>query len=272
MNAVIQALADGGVVAKRNLIKVKRISDLVVFSTLSAIVFVLLFTFVLGGSITVSGVDYHEFLMAGIFAQAMIIGTTITGAGLAQDLQDGIIDRFRSLPMARSAVVIGRTASDVVNNAISLVVMAITGWFVGWRIHSAWWQALAGFGSLLLFAYAVSWIMAFAGLLARNQQVFTYVSYGVVLPVTFVANTFVQEDKLPGPLRGLAEWNPTSAATQAVRELFGNSSPLQSVPTVWPLRHPVLATLGWTVILLLVFVPLAIWQYRRSGTRQPSRK
>ncbi|MBW4722219.1 ABC transporter permease [Saccharothrix obliqua] len=267
MNAFTQALGDGAVVAKRNLIKIKRVPDLLVFSTLSPIMFVLMFAYVFGGSIEIPGMDYREFLMAGIFAQTVVFGSTITGSGLAEDIQKGVIDRFRSLPMARSAVLIGRTTSDLVNNVIVVLVMSVTGLIVGWRINSSFPEALAGFALLLLFAYAVSWGMAIVGLAVRSPEVFNNASFIAIFPLTFIANTFVQESKLPGVLKTFAEWNPVSAVTQAARELFGNTNPAFPPPDVWSLRHPVLMTLIWVAVFLVVFVPLATRQYRRAVSR-----
>lgn len=264
---LLQALADGSVVAKRNLIKIKRVPDLLVFSTAAPIMFVLLFAYVFGGSIEIPGMDYREFLMAGIFAQTVLFGATITGSGLAEDITKGIIDRFRSLPMARSAVLVGRTTSDLVNNALVIVIMMITGLIVGWRIHSSPLEALAAVGILLLFAYAFSWAMAWIGLLVRSPEVFNNASFIFLFPITYIANTFVQSEKLPSVLRHIAEWNPVSAVTLAARELFGNTSPLQTPPDVWPLQHPVLASLAWVVIFLLIFVPLANYQYKRAVAR-----
>ncbi len=264
---LLQALADGAVVAKRNLIKIKRVPDLLVFSTAAPIMFVLLFAYVFGGSINIPGMDYREFLMAGIFAQTVLFGATITGSGLAEDMTKGIIDRFRSLPMARSAVLIGRTTSDLVNNALVIVIMMVTGLIVGWRIHSSPLEALAGVAVLLLFAYAFSWSMAWIGLLVRSPEVFNNASFIFLFPITYIANTFVQSENLPSVLRHIAQWNPVSAVTQAARELFGNTSPLSPPPDVWPLQHPVLASLGWVVIFLLIFVPLANYQYKRAVAR-----
>jgi ABC transporter DrrB family efflux protein len=266
MNSVVQALGDGAVVAKRNLIKIKRVPDLLVFSTLSPIMFVLLFAYVFGGSIN-TGMDYREFLMAGIFAQTVVFGSTITGAGLAEDIQKGVIDRFRSLPIARSAVLIGRTTSDLVNNVIVVVVMSITGLIVGWRIHTSFFEALAGFALMLLFAYAVSWGMAIVGLMVRSPEVFNNASFIAIFPLTFIANTFVQESTLPGVLKTFAEWNPVSAVTAAARELFGNLPPNFVAPDVWSLQHPILMTLIWVVVFLVVFIPLAIRQYRKAVSR-----
>lgn len=260
-------LTDGLIVAKRNLIKIKRVPELLVFTTLSPIMFVLLFAYVFGGAI--AGGDpqqYREFLMAGIFAQTVIFGATTTGAGLADDVQKGIIDRFRSLPMAPSAVLTGRTVSDVVNNVIVLVVMSLTGLLVGWRIHTSVGEALAGYLLLLLFAYAISWVMAFVGLLIPSVEVLNQASFIVIFPLTFLANTFVPLESLPGPLETFAAWNPVSAITQAARELFGNTA-LVAPSDAWPLQHPVVYTLVWVVIILVVFVPLTNLQYRRAASR-----
>lgn len=267
MTAAVKGFGDGLVIAKRNLIKIKRVPDLLVFSTISPIMFVLLFAYVLGSGIAIPGMNYREYLMAGIFAQTMIFGATITGSGLAQDLQRGIVDRFRSLPMAQSAVLVGRTTSDLANNVIVIGVMSITGLLVGWRIRSSFLEALAGFALMLAFAYAFSWAMAVIGLLVRSPEVFNNASFIAVFPLTFIANTFVSTTTLPGPLKVVAEWNPVSALVQAVRELFGNISPQMQPPDAWPLQHPVIATLGWTMVLLLIFVPLAIKRYKRAVSR-----
>ena len=261
------AVGDGFVVARRNLIKIKRVPELLVFTTLSPIMFVLLFAYVFGGAI--AGGDpqqYREFLMAGIFAQTVIFGATTTGAGLADDVQKGIVDRFRSLPMAPSAVLTGRTLSDVINNVIVLVVMSLTGLLVGWRIHTSVLEALGGYVLLLLFAYAISWVMAWVGLLIPSVEVLNQASFIVIFPLTFLANTFVPLESLPGPLRVFAEWNPVSAITQAARELFGNTA-LVAPSDAWPLQHPALYTMVWVVIILAVFVPLTNLQYRRAASR-----
>ncbi|MFP5073127.1 ABC transporter permease [Pseudonocardia nantongensis] len=272
MNAAATMLADASVVAKRNLIKIKRVPDLLVFTTLSPIMFVLLFAYVFGGAIdpTGGGAGYREFLMAGIFAQTVIFGATNTGAGLAEDVKKGIIERFRSLPMAPSAVLTGRTLSDVVNNVLVLVVMSLTGLLVGWRIHTSFLEALGGFLVLLVFAYAFSWVMAWVGLLVPSPEVVNNASFVVIFPLTFLANTFVPLDTLPAPLRVFAEWNPVSAVTQAARELFGNTDAVASAMSAspaWPLQHPVLYTLIWSVVVVAVFGPLAGRQYRRAASR-----
>lgn len=261
--------SDSVTIAKRNVIKIRRVPDVLIFSTLSPIMFVLLFAYIFGSAIEVPGMSggYREFLIAGIFAQSVVFGATFTGLGLAEDMQKGIIDRFRSLPMAPSAVLVGRTISDVVINVVSLVVMSLTGYVVGWRIRGSLLDAALAFVLLLLFAYAISWIMAVVGLLVRAPEVFNNASFMVIFPLTFLANTFVPLENLPAALRIFAEWNPVSAVTQATRDLFGNTSPLAPKSDAWSMQHPVVTTLAWVVIILLVFIPLALRQYQRTVSR-----
>ena len=266
VNSAVSAMSDGLVVAKRNLIKIKRVPDLLVFTTLQPIMFVLLFAYVFGGAIDVRGSNYKEFLMAGIFAQTVVFGATITGAGLAEDIQKGIIDRFRSLPMSPTAVLFGRTLSDVLNNVLVVVVMSLTGLVVGWRVRTSVLEAVGGFLLLLIFAYALSWVMAWVGLIVPTPEVVQNASFIVLFPLTFIANTFTPIDNFPTPLRVFAEWNPVSSLTQGARELFGNTRPDLPVADVWSLQHPVLYTLLWIVGILLVFVPVATRQYRKAAS------
>lgn len=266
MNA-LYALNDGLVIAKRNLIKIKRVPDVLVFVLLSPIMFVLLFAYVFGSAIDIPGGSYREFLMAGIFAQTVVFGATFTGAGLADDMQKGIIDRFRSLPMSRSAVVLGRTASDVIYNLLSLLIMALTGLIVGWRVHGSVFDTLVGFGLLLLFAYAVSWMMALVGLMVPSVEVLNNASFMVIFPITFIANTFVPSENLPTVLRVFAEWNPVSSLAHATRTLFGNIPPGTPEPTVWPLQNAVLYSIIWAGIIIAVFAPLAVRRYTKAAKK-----
>jgi len=265
MSELVAALGDVRVIARRNVIKITRVPEVLVFVLLSPIMFVLLFGYVFGNSIDVPGTSYREFLIAGIFAQTVLFGATFTGAGIAEDMQKGIIDRFRSLPMSRGAVLAGRTASDVIYNVLSVVIMAATGLLIGWRVRGSLLEALAGFALLLLFAYAVSWIMALIALLVPSPEVINNASFMVIFPLSFVANTFVPSDDLPGPLKAFAEWNPVSAVTQAARELFGNIPAGTPEPTAWPLENPVLYTLLWIVAIVGVFAPMSIARYKRHG-------
>ncbi len=269
MSQLAEAVSDTATITRRNLKKILRVPDLLVFTLLSPIMFVLLFAFVFGSAIGEqdTGISYREFLIAGIFAQTVVFGATFTGYSLAEDLQKGIVDRFRSLPMSPSSVVFGRTLSDVGINVLSLLVMAVTGLLVGWRIRSSVLDAIGGFLLLLAFAYAISWVMAFVGLLVRSPEVVNNASFIVIFPVTFIANTFVSLSNLPGPLKTFAEWNPVSAVTQAARELFGNTVPGLTVEGPWSIEHPVLYTLMWVVAIVAVFAPLSIRQYQRAASR-----
>lgn len=268
MSSLAATLSDSAVITKRNLIKVKRVPDLIVFATLSPIMFVLLFRYVFGGAIQLpDGINYAEFLLPGIFAQTVVFGSTVTGASIAEDLQKGLIDRFRSLPMSRAAVLIGRTVADAGLNVISITVMALTGLVVGWRINSSVVEAIGGFLLLLVFAYAISWLMAMVGLLVRTPEVVNNASFMVIFPLTFASNAFVPLESFPSVLQVFAEWNPVSTVVQAARELFGNTVPGAPVSDAWPMQNPALYTLLWTAIILAVFVPLSVRAYRRTASR-----
>jgi ABC-2 type transport system permease protein len=266
MNAVMGALRDGAVVAQRNVIKIRRVPEVLVFVLISPIMFVLLFAYVFGAAIDVPGVGYREFLIAGIFTQTVVFGATFTGAGIADDLQKGIMDRFRSLPMARSAVLLGRTASDIVYNLGSIFIMSLTGLLVGWRVRGSLVDALGGFLLLLLFAYAFSWVMAFVGLIVPSVEVVNNASFIVLFPLTFVANTFVPSETLPRLLQPFAEWNPISALTHTTRSLFGNIPAGTPEPTSWPLQNSAVYSLGWSLLLIIIFAPLATRLYQRGRT------
>ncbi|MDJ0347710.1 ABC transporter permease [Cryobacterium sp. PH29-G1] len=258
--------SDGWTVTKRNLIKIKRSPDMLVFAVIQPIMFVLLFSQVYGGAIAVAGSDYTQFLMAGIFAQTVVFGATFSGAAMALDLKEGIIDRFRSLPMNASAVLIGRTNGDLVLNTISMVIMMATGLAVGWRVTSSPLEFLAGVGLLLLFGYAFSWVMALLGMSVKSPEVINNASFLVLFPLTFVSNAFVPIETLPTVLRVFAEWNPVSSLVQAVRQLFGNLG-TAPVPDIWTMQNPILTVLGGITVMLLVFVPLCIRKFASISSR-----
>lgn len=257
---------DGWTVTKRNLIKLKRSPDMLVFAVLQPIMFVLLFSQVYGGAIQVQGTDYTQFLMAGIFAQTVVFGATFSGSAMAQDLKEGLIDRFRTLPMSASAVLVGRTNSDLVLNSISMAIMMLTGLAVGWRVNSSPLEFLAGIALLLLFSYAFSWVMALLGMSVKTPEVINNASFMILFPLTFISNAFVPSNTLPLVLRVFAEWNPVSSLVQAARELFGNvgSAP---VPDIWTMQHPVLTVLIGIAVMLVVFVPWAVNKYTRISAK-----
>jgi ABC-2 type transport system permease protein len=270
-NRLVRSVRDSLVVARRNLIRMTRIPEMVLFGIIQPVMFVVLFTYVFGGSIKVgsttdSGV-YKDFLMAGIFAQTVTFATAGSAAGIADDMQKGLVDRFRSLPMARGAVLTGRTVADLAQTAVTLLVLAIVALLVGWRTGTAEptdpGRILAGFGLLLLLGYAFTWIGALIGLSVRTPEAAT--SGGIIwlFPVTFVSNAFVDSTQMTPWLRHIADWNPFSASVQACRELFGN--PGVSTSDAWPMQHPVWATLLYSILIIAVFRTLAVRKYRGAA-------
>ena len=260
-------LRDAATIARRNMIRIGRVPEVMVFVLVQPLMFVLLFAYVFGGSIDIPGGSYREFLIAGIFAQTVVFGATFTASGLAEDVQKGLINRFRSLPMARSAVVAGRTASDVVYNGLSVVIMSVAGLAVGWRIRGSVLDAVVAYLLLLFFSYSFSWVMACLGLMVPTPEVVNNATFIVLFPMTFIANTFVPSDNLPGVLRTVAEWNPVSTLTHAVRVRFGNLPAGTPEPTSWPLQNAMLYSLAWAVLLIVVFAPIATRLYQRTEKR-----
>ena len=265
---VLQVLRDSWVVAKRNLRRMTRIPEIVVFGMMQPVMFVLLFTYVMGGAITVPGAAsnpsaYKQFLMAGIFAQTVTFAVAGASAGIAEDMTKGLVDRFRSLPMARSAVLVGRTMADLVQTALTLVVLALVALAIGWRIEKSVLEALGGFGLLLLLGYAFSWIGALIGLSVRSPEAATSAGLVWLFPLTFVSNAFVPVSSMPGWLQAIAYWNPFSATVQAARDLFGNLPPGPG-PTVWPMVHAIGVSIGWSVLIAVVFSWLSVRKYRSA--------
>ncbi|MBF8184370.1 ABC transporter permease [Nonomuraea sp. K274] len=267
MNTLQLAMTDGVTIAKRNALKIRRAPDLLGGVVLLPIVFVLLFSYVFGSMISLPGMSYGEYMVPGIFVMTIVQSAQITGYTLTQDLQKGIFDRYRTLPMSPSAVLTGQTVSDVIMNVTSIVTMALVGLLVGWRIHTSPFEAALGFLTLLLFAYAFSWVTATVALALRTPEVFNNVATLVSLPLIFLSNAFADSARLPGPLKPIAEWNPVSTLVQAARELFGNTNAAMPVSGAWPLRHAVTASLLWSALLLVVFVPLATRLYKRAVSR-----
>jgi ABC transporter DrrB family efflux protein len=250
------AIADTKTIAWRNLVALRRMPQLLVFSTIQPVIFVLMFRYVFGGAIRIPGVDYVNYLMPGIFAQTVTFGAIQTGIGLAEDLNKGLIERFRSLPMARSAVLAGRTLADLVRNVFVVALMLFVGYLVGFRVETSVWGLLAGFAVILLFGFSLTWIFAIIGLSAGNAETAQAMSFPVLAPLVFVSSAFVAIATMPGWLQPFARYQPVSIAVDAVRSLvlggqFHN-----------PAR--VLASLAWSVGIVAVFAPLAVRVYRRS--------
>ncbi|WP_295626856.1 ABC transporter permease [uncultured Corynebacterium sp.] len=253
---------DVAAVTSRNFSRLRRSPDVIGFALFQPVMFVLLFSQVYGGAIEVPGSNYTEFLMAGIFAQTVVFGSTFSGTFMAQDLKEGIIDRFRTLPMSQSAVLFARTFTDLAVNAVSMVVMLVAGLAVGWRFHEGFWKFLAGVALLLFFAWAFSWVLVFVGMVVSTPETLNNAVFIILFPLTFISNAFVPSETLPTVLRVIAEWNPVSALVQAARSLFGNL-PEGPTPDVWTMQHPILAVLAGSVLIAAVFVPLSIARFRR---------
>jgi ABC-2 type transport system permease protein len=258
------ALSDTLVVTWRNLKRIPRIPELAAFAILQSVMFVLLFAFVFGGAIPLpGGGNYREFLMPGIFAQTLAFAAATTTIGMTDDMQKGLVDRFRSLPMARSAFLTGRTIADVAYNAGILVVLMLSGLAVGWRVSEGVGNFLLAFGLALLFAYAMSWMGVFVGQLVPTVEVAQQVAFTVIFPITFLSNAFVPPQSLPSWLQPFAEWNPVSTLTAAMRDLFGNPNPF--VEGGFPAEHPVLLTVIWSAVFVAIFAPLAVRRYRDTS-------
>ncbi|MCO5175953.1 MAG: ABC transporter permease [Thermomicrobiales bacterium] len=256
-----QAISDGLIIAWRNLKRVPRIPELAIFAIIQNIVFVALFAFVFGGAIPLpGGGSYREFLMPGIFAQTAVFAASMTAIGMTDDISKGILDRFRSLPMARSAVLSGRALFDLVYNAGTLIVLMLSGLAVGWTVHTDVPSFFAGVALLLAFAFAMSWVGIVLGLSLRTVESAQQVGFIFIFPMTFISNVFVPPQTLPSWLRPVAEWNPVSALTASVRDLWGNPNPFAAGG--FPAEHPVLLTLIWIVAIIAVFGPLGVRRYR----------
>ncbi len=259
-NRFNQAVGDGLIVAWRNLKRIPRIPELAIFAILQSIMFVLLFAFVFGGAIPLpDGGSYREFLMPGIFAQTIGFAAATTAIGMTDDVGKGIIDRFRSLPMARSAVLTGRVTADVVYNAGILVVLMVSGLAVGWRVHTSVPEFLAGVGLLLLFALAMTSIGVWLGLQVPTVEVANQVGFTAIFPITFLSNVFVPPGSLPGWLQPVAEWNPISTLTASIRDLWGNPNPISGSGI--PADHSVLVTIAWVIVIVAIFTPLGVRRY-----------
>jgi ABC transporter DrrB family efflux protein len=248
----------------RNLLHIRRMPEMLLDVTVQSVMFVLLFAYVFGGAIAVPGADYKEFLLPGIMVQTMVFSSAIVAMGLTSDLQKGIVDRFKSLPIARSAVLVGRSISSLIHSSIGVAVMAVTGLLIGWRIRNGVVNGVLAFLLLLLFGFALIWLGIWVGSMMRTVEAVQGFMFTVMFPLTFVANTFAPPESMPTWLRAIAEWNPVSAVTQACRELWGNGPPA-APDAAWPLQNPVAVSIGWSVVLTMIFAPLAVSAFRRRS-------
>ncbi|WP_232850890.1 ABC transporter permease [Nocardia acididurans] len=260
-----RVIRDSAIVAYRNLLTILRVPTLLVTATIQPLMFVFLFAYIFGASL--GGSQYREFLLAGIFTQTVAFNAAFTTVGLANDLHKGIIDRMRTLPMSRLAVLMGRTLSDTVVNILALAVMVACGYVVGWRINGSIADAVLAFAVILLFAFAMSWVGAITGLMSPSVEVAQSAGLIWLFPLTFISSAFISGESLPGPLRAIAEWNPITAVSAAGRKLFDNDSPPTfTLADGWPAEHCVEYAILCSLGILLVAVPLALLQYRKVAS------
>jgi ABC transporter DrrB family efflux protein len=251
---------------RRNLVHIARepmqLSDV----TVQPVLFTVLFVYVFGSGMTLPGhASYTNFVIAGLLSMNLVTSSMGTGIGLATDISTGMIERFRTLPMWRASVLVGRTVSDLLSAAVCSVIVALVGLVVGWRPETGMLSVLAGFGVALLFAYALTWPTACAGIIAKSPESAMSVGFIIIFPLAFISNALVPTRHMPGWLRLIANWNPVSSVTSAVRNLWGNPNPLPPSPS-WPVEHPLAAALLWSAALIAIAAPTAAYLFRRRTT------
>ena len=254
----VRAIRDTIAITGRNLIAYRRVPQLLVFSTIQPVIFVVMFRYVFGGAIHIRGsVSYVDFLMPGVFVQTVVFGAMATAIGLASDMKSGLMERFRSLPMARSAVLAGRTTADLARNVFVVLLMLVVGFLVGFRIHTDVLGLLGGILLLLAFGYAMCWIFATVGLIVGDPETAQAAAFPVLAPLVFASTLFVDSASMPGWLAAWADHQPVSLTAKAVRYLTLGDSPLGRSSDLW-------AALAWIAGILIVFAPLAVRRYRRA--------
>ena len=260
------AMSDAITITKRQLLQLARIPEVLVFSTIQPVMFVLLFRFVFGGTISTNQPGgYVQLLMPGIFVQTVAFTLASTAIGLAEDMKKGLIDRFRSLPISRGAVVIGRTFGDALLNILVLTVMASAGFAVGWRPTSGVFKISAAFLFLFMFGYALSWIGIYVGLAVKEARTVQSVGFLVTFPLTFLSNAFAPTTGMPRLLQYFAKWNPVSTMVAACRQLFGLKNQFGATANSWPSQHPLETSLMYMVLLMVIFIPLSIRKYKNTS-------
>jgi ABC-2 type transport system permease protein len=259
-------LNDIWAMTRRNLVHISRepmqLSDV----TIQPVLFTVLFVYIFGGAIPIpGGGSTTDFLLAGLLSLNLVTSTMGTAVGLSTDLHEGMIDRFRSLPMWRSAVLVGRSLADLLTSCLCALIVGLTGLAVGWRPGSNFISIVGGFALVLFFAYSLTWIAACVGMNSKSPESAASFGFIVLFPLAFVSNVFVPTQHMPGWLQAIAEWNPVSAVTAGARVLWDNPNPSGTIPA-WPMQHPVEASLIWSVVIIAIAAPLASHFFKRRTT------
>ena len=254
------------IITQRQLRLLTRVPEVLIFSTIQPVMFVLLFRYVFGGSISTDQPGgYVQLLMPGIFVQTVAFTLAGTASGLAEDMKQGLIDRFRSLPISQLALIMGRTLGDSLLNIVVLAVMGIAGYLVGWRPTSGLLSVVIGFVFLLLFGYALSWVGIFVGLSASDARVVQNVSFIITFPLTFLSNAFAPTTGMPRALQYFAEWNPVSTMVAGCRDLFGLENQFGATAGSFPSENPLLTSFLYIIIIMAIFIPLSVRKYKRAS-------
>jgi len=263
--AIAQFAGDVRVLTKRSLARIRREPETLSEVTIQPIMFVLMFAYVFGGAIEIpGGGSYHEYLIGGMLGMGLAQTAPGTAVAVVSDMATGLIDRFRSLPMSRAAVLTARTLADLLTQMIGALVVAGVGLAIGWRVHTSAGDVIEAFALALLFGYAFTWAGVCLGMVLRSPEAAQQTGFVIFLPLTFISSAFVPTQGMPGWLQPIAEWNPLSSLAAACRQLFGNPNPAAAVQ-VWPAQHPELAVVCWSAAILVVFAPLAVHLYRSKA-------
>ena len=264
-NSFTQFLSDVWVLTKRSIARIRREPETLSEVTIQPVMFVLMFAYVFGGAIAIpGGGSYHEYLIGGMLGMGLAQTAPGTAVAVVSDMSTGLIDRFRSLPMSRAAVLTARTIADLLTQMIGAAVVAGVGLAIGWRVHTSAGDVIEAFALALLFGYAFTWAGVCLGMVLRSPEAAQQIGFVIFLPLTFISSAFVPTQGMPGWLQPVAEWNPLSSLAAACRQLFGNPNPAATVQA-WPAQHPELAVLCWSAAMLVVFAPLAVRLYRSKS-------
>ncbi len=262
---IARGIHDVWAMTRRNLVHISREPTQLSDVTVQPVLFTALFVYIFGGGIPIPGGTYKDFVLAGMLSLNLVTSTMGTGVGLSTDLHEGIIDRFRALPMWRASVLVGRSLADLATFFLCALIVGVTGLVVGWRPDAGLGSIVGGFTLVLFFAYSLTWIAICVGLTSKSPESAASAGFIVLFPLAFVSNAMVPTEHMPGWLRVVADWNPVSAVTAGARHLWGNPNPSATI-NAWPMQHPVLAAVAWSAFILAVAAPFAAWLFRRRTT------